>query len=61
MIDFLGADGSGSGHSSSGDAVDRETVQYMIDTAINNLLVDTNVTLLSNGYARLDVDLNRVE
>ena len=60
VIDFLGADGTGGGGSSSG-GVDIDTVQYMIDTAINNLRIDSNLTLMDNGYVKLDIDLNEEE
>jgi len=59
VIDFLGSDGTGGGGSSGG--VDIDTVKYLIQTAIDNLRVDSNLTLLNNGYVKLDVELGEDE
>lgn len=60
VIDFLGSDGTGSG-GSSGGGVDIDTVKYLIATAINNLRIDSNLSLLNNGYVKLDVELEEDE
>lgn len=60
VIDFLGADGTGGG-GSGGEGVDIDTVKYLIQTAIDNLRVDSNLTLLNNGYVKLDVELEEEE
>ena len=60
VIDFLGANGSGTGGASSG-GVDIDTVKYLIQTAINNLRIDSSFSLLDNGFVKLDVELGEDE
>lgn len=56
IIDFLG-DGQGEHHSGSG--VDIDTVNRLIKEAIDRIGMDLSVTGLSNGYLKIDADLNR--
>ena len=60
ILDFLG---NGQGHRSGGGGseIDIDTINRLIDTALDNLGVDVGLDLLQNGYARLEVELNRGE
>ena len=59
ILDFLG---NGQGHHSGGGSeIDIDTINRLIDTALDNLGVDVGLDLLQNGYARLEVELNRGE
>lgn len=55
VIDFFG---SGQGSSSSG-GIDIDTINRLINTALNNLGIDLSIDLLSNGYAKFEVNLNK--
>ena len=57
VIEFLGT--SGSGGSSSGGGVDIDTVKTMIHNAIGRLDINYNFDLMSNGYLKLDVELDK--
>ena len=59
VIEFFGSGGKGGGSSESGGGVDVDTVKYIVNTAINNLSIYANLGLLSNGYVKLDVDLEK--
>ena len=57
IIEFLGT--SGTGGSSTGGGVDIDTVKTMIHNAISRLDINYNFDLMSNGYLKLDVELEK--
>lgn len=57
VFDFLGTGGSASGGGSSG-GVDVDTVNRLIASALGRLGINSELTLMNNGYIKLDIDID---
>lgn len=58
VIDFLGTSGTG-GHQDSGGGIDYDTAKQLVKSAIYRMDIDLGADLMSNGYLKIDVSLNR--